>query len=76
MKRSRRSWQYRVTWRRRDWSPTGWDKGRTFGTWPATVDFIDKLQNEWPGASPVTDMRVDRRVVELWERVDAGTGEP
>lgn len=57
-------YEYRVTWRRRSWSPTTYSNTRTIQRVEAVHRFIAKLE-AFDGAD-VLKVRVDRREVGPW----------
>ncbi len=66
--------EYRVSWRREEWSPSTQTKTRTFGTWPGAARFLARLLSDGrPDLSTVCALRVDRRHVDAWSRLAAET---
>ncbi len=60
-------YQFRVTWRRSDFSPKTGDRVKTFSSEGRALAFLAKLKG--PGRAPLTVARLDRRRVGPWEPV-------
>ena len=60
-------YEYRITYRRADWSEVTADQSRVFQTRHAAGRFVDKLQGyDRPDLAPIIRTRLSRRRVEPW----------
>jgi len=66
--------EYRVSWRREEWSASTWTKHRTFGRWRDAARFLRRLLGDGrPDLSGVCELAVHRRRVGAWSRLEAET---
>lgn len=60
-------YEYRIAWRRADWSERTADKSRTFQSRQAALAFVARLQGrDRPDLAPIVRSQLSRRRVEPW----------